>query len=662
MHTYGWRVGRASSLLLLTLVLFLLAGRPLDAQWRAIGPFGGAVAVVQVDAEHPGTVMAATRNALLFRSRDNGDSWQPLPFAPQLHAVLHSFLIGNHGRYFAGLGSDSAAYSGLFQSSDEGRTWSRLPGLGDREIWSLAVWPGDTAVMAAGSRDGVYLTTDDGATWKRISPAANRELQPVVSLAFDPTNQKILFAGTPHLPWKTADGGATWHSVHSGMLDDSDVFSIQVDPATPQHVFATACSGIYFSGSGGNLWSKLAGSSSASYRTYVVAQDPKSADTVFAGTAGGLIRSTDRGRTWKKLSDDAARFVAFDPARPGRLFVATDQHGILRSDNGGDTLTGASEGLCNRYFSSLAVSGDNLFAASIYEASSGGVFRVGADAQWQRTAAASALLGEQILSMTAPSGESGTLYATAYRAVLASMDGGKVWTRVPGPPGTARYTGTEEFRGKLVLATEAGVFLSENHGRTWARSTLPAGAGAIRSLTTLQPEMLGIVTAAGLVTSPDGLVWTAAAPLPNHAAMYHAVSPMPGVFLAATSAGLMRTDSAGASWEPVRWAPGASTVSAICLDAEARNHIFTAVYGTIYESPDSGATWSPVAAEASGMISVRALAVVRGQPERLYALTQHQGIFLLPLPASPAGSNAVTNTVSNSGENHKQHERRQDNK
>src|SRR5229473_2832510 len=50
------------------------------AQWESLGPFGGSAAVVQTDAKHPGTVLVATTNAHLLRSRDSGSSWQPVPF------------------------------------------------------------------------------------------------------------------------------------------------------------------------------------------------------------------------------------------------------------------------------------------------------------------------------------------------------------------------------------------------------------------------------------------------------------------------------------------------------------------------------------------------------------------------------------------------------
>src|SRR5258707_1256364 len=154
-------------------------------------------------------------------------------------------------------------------------------------VWSLALWTVNPDVIAAGTADGVYLSKDRGATWKHISPPGDRELRPVVSLAFHPKNADTLYAGTTHLPWKTADGGATWKSIHTGMIDDSDVFSIQVDALKPERVFASACSGVYGSLDGAGHWKKLETPTGA-FRTYFVALDPRRTDVVFAGTSSGL--------------------------------------------------------------------------------------------------------------------------------------------------------------------------------------------------------------------------------------------------------------------------------------------------------------------------------------------------------------------------------------
>src|SRR6185369_1308553 len=55
--------------------------------------FSIPLTVIQADPQHAGTVLAGTATAQLFRSRDGGDTWTPLPFPVALRANLHALLI-----------------------------------------------------------------------------------------------------------------------------------------------------------------------------------------------------------------------------------------------------------------------------------------------------------------------------------------------------------------------------------------------------------------------------------------------------------------------------------------------------------------------------------------------------------------------------------------
>ena len=305
------------------------------------------VSVVEADSHHPGTLLAGTSAAQLFRSRDGGDSWTPLPFPVSLRATLHSVLIdpAAPGTYWAAVSSEETENAGVFCSRDEGATWHR--GLEGRQVWALALWPGSSRVMAAGTAEGVFVTEDGAATWRHLGSANAVQPSPVTSLAFDPADRNTLYAGTPHLAWKTSDGGASWHRLSRGMEADSDIFSIDVDPNRRNRVFAGACSGIYRSINGGGTWVALERATGGPWRTYAIARAPGLAGVILVGTSGGVIRSSDGGATWRKLTVLPARSIAFDPADSRRVFVATDQ-GILLSDDGGTTFRGTTSGRAKR--------------------------------------------------------------------------------------------------------------------------------------------------------------------------------------------------------------------------------------------------------------------------------------------------------------------------
>ncbi len=368
-----------------TLILSLIGSLPVIAVgWDPIGPFGGSAVVVQVD-RHSGAVLAATDNAQLFRSTDDGNSWKPLAFPGQLRAMLHAFVVDPWaaGVYLAGLSSDSDQYSGILRTSDGGLTWKQLPDSRLKAVWSIALYAQDSRVIAVGTENGVLLSRDAGKTWEDLTPPANASMKPVVSLTFDPADPNTLYAGTPHLPWKTTDGGATWQSIHKGMLDDSDVFSILVDDRLRRRLYASTCGGIYRSLDGGANWVLLRQAGIASNRIYFITQHPSLPNVLFAGTAGGLIKSEDSGTTWRRMSMHSARSIAFDPVQPNRIFLATDDVGLFRSDDLGESMEAINDGFCNRNFKSLTGAGDTLYVSTLDSSESVILQRRGSHAAWQ---------------------------------------------------------------------------------------------------------------------------------------------------------------------------------------------------------------------------------------------------------------------------------------
>ncbi len=133
--------------------------------------------------------------ALVFSSATNGGaSWTNLPFPAQLAGVLHALEVDpkSAGTWYAGVESEIGRVSGVYKTTDSGATWKQLRGTVGIGVWSLALWPGDEAVIGvAGTSTGVYLTRDAGESWKHISRDDDTELRPVVSLAFHPGNSRI---------------------------------------------------------------------------------------------------------------------------------------------------------------------------------------------------------------------------------------------------------------------------------------------------------------------------------------------------------------------------------------------------------------------------------------------------------------------------------------
>ncbi len=609
-----------------------------DAEWIPRGPYGGDAEIVRTVPRQPGLVIAGTRKGLLYQSTDGGASWANRHFPPQLAGVLHALEVDprHGGVWYAGMEGDHAVFSGLYRTTDGGAAWTQLPALRGKAVWSIAVWSANPDIVAAGTSEGVFLSTDAGESWAAITPAGHPELRPVVSLAFHPADSGIIYAGTTHLPWRTRDGGAHWESIHSGMLDDSDIFSIVVDPRSPATVFASACSGVYRSGDGGSAWKRLPTPPGA-FRAYLVTLDPRRPNTVFAATSAGLLRSINGGGAWTRVSRHAVKSVAFDPAAAGKVYFASVTGGMLVSRDGGSTLQEANAGFSSRNFSALAGSGGVLYTSTVYEPGSGGIFRSGDfGAHWQRMAGPGT--SENILLLAAAPDDPGRLYAAGYRSLYRSADGARTWARQAPPPGGDAIIALLPLPGDALLAgTAAGLF--RRAGGAWRAVELPGARSPVGRLQGSGAGPVAALTAEGAFRSEDGgASWTACGQPAAGAAWYGLALDAAGeTALAATSLGLFRSGDRCGTWQPVEGL-GQGTASAVLIDPRHAGEAFAAQFGRVFHSIDGGLSWRALDDQGRNGGYPSALLVLPEAPRQLFALFPRRGILATSINLNQANT------------------------
>jgi photosystem II stability/assembly factor-like uncharacterized protein len=606
-----------------------------SAEWHDTGPWGGAAEVIRISPQNPDVAIAATRNGLLYLSENGGALWTPLPFPGELTGILHTFELDPrpNGAWYAGMEGENTWTSGLYKSTDAGHSWTLLDGLKGKAIWSLAIFPANPDVIAAGAADGIYMSHDAGQTWARVSPESNTELRTVVSVAFHPIDSKILYAGTTHLPWRTTDGGATWESIHAGMHDDSDVFSIRVDARNPDRVFASACSGVYKSTNGGVLWARQPTPIGA-FRTYLVTLDPQHSGVVFAGTSAGLVRSVDDGATWARISPHAVKSIAFDPVHDGRILFASTNGGVLLSTDGGRTVRESDMGFSNRSFTTLAGAAGVLYAASVYEPGAGGLWRSDDSGVTWRPVAAQGISGNVLVLAVSPN-RANTVFAAGYRSLWKSSDGGSKWTGIPGPRAAGRITALLPLlNGALLAGTDTGLYWAAPGGNTtgnWKPVLLGGGASRVESLQLSGEKAIAVITSAGAYVGENTeTAWKACGSLPENATWYSlAVDPGEnGIALAATSRGLYRSTDRCASWTPVREGLDGGTVSHVLFHPNQPGVAFASQYGGLVHTSDSGVHWQPVDVGGRHRFWPSALLILSAAPERLFALLPRRGVLL----------------------------------
>lgn len=134
----------------------------------------------------------------LYHSTDEGRTWQRLPIPDLVQGVFTAMVINPDNPlmlYAAGEGL------GVIRSNDGGQTWQpATAGLPGRDVHALAIhsFQRDT-VYAWIKSHGLYRTTDGGQSWRRVDrgPKNPEVLTLVHSTLEGSMNTGWLYAGTP---------------------------------------------------------------------------------------------------------------------------------------------------------------------------------------------------------------------------------------------------------------------------------------------------------------------------------------------------------------------------------------------------------------------------------------------------------------------------------
>ena len=648
--------------------------------WTIAGPFGGTTRSVAVDPQKPAVVLAGGMNSLVYRSTDSGDNWALLDFPKRNLSEVTSLLVDptDSHHYFAGM--ISAEGGGLFESHDEGGTWTSVKSMSQFGVRAIAASASNPSQLVAGTLRGVWLSEDSGKSWKRISDSENLEMQGITVVAVDPKNPDIIYAGTMHLPWKTADRGKTWESIHEGMIDDSDVFSIFVDPANPSSILASACSGIYSSETRGDAWKKLMGIPNTSRRTHVIREDPANAGTIYAGTTTGLFKSLNRGATWKSTTEMQVNAIAFDPSHPGSMYFALEYEGIGKSDNGGDTIRLINRGLVDRSVSSVTRSGEKLFAIETQEGETTGLFSSADRGEnWSRLQNVRGLGGVHLKTITGMPENGNILLGASPHQLYKSADGGTSWKILPvhlmeTPPAptekskpvasrstthrtaaspaaksrtsrpqkpviktrlvspsevSALYGAKAEAQDALFAATDLGLLKSTNAGEQWTIANIPGSPAVTALYLPADPSGLYVVrTPIGLFISKDcGDHWEDMHfPLPSSDVNEIAIGGSKGsTLLAATRLGLYSSADGGATWYANLGGMPASTVTSVIF-TNSDGGAYAVEYGRLYRMASAGGAWKELPTTLPS-VRIRQLWMPDLASGRLYGISGDLGIL-----------------------------------
>jgi len=306
-------------------------------KFRFIGPDGNrAISVVGVSNDH-NTYYVGAASGGLFRTQNNGISWQPI-FDDQDVSSVSALAISqkNPKILWAGTGETfiirpaHAIGDGIYKSTDGGDTWKNMGLKKTARIARIIVHPeNDDIVYAAAlghtfgpqKERGVYRTTDGGKTWNNI--LFIDENTGAIDIALDRSNPDFLIAAMWEIhinTWGLNSGG------ESG--------------------------GVFISKNGGDTWKRqdkngLPGGKGKPVGKIAVAISQSNPNTMYAlceEKHPGLYRTNNGGESWflvsrnHTLAERAPYYMrmAVAPDNPEKIYVLNVQFSV--SEDGGKTI------------------------------------------------------------------------------------------------------------------------------------------------------------------------------------------------------------------------------------------------------------------------------------------------------------------------------------
>jgi len=536
-----------------------------EYQFERIGPFGGEVRSLLIDAQRPHIAYLGTSGGKIYKSLNSGSSWDQLfPGIGRKQYVVDTLIQhpDDPDRIYAGAWDLHSVGGGLFVSRDGGLTWTAIH-LSDSDVAvrSLAICKSKPDFMLAGTHTGAFFTGDGGDNWRKIGPDSG-EFDKIESVAIDPSNPAILFVGTWRLGYRSNDSGKTWTRVESGMYFDSHIFSISISDKIRGAVYAGACSGIYRSINNGSSWKRLkVVPGRFTVRTQVVYIDPIDPRRVFGGTTEGLFMSRDSGESWNRITSSKLSISAMqvDPTDNNKILIATDNRGIFRSQDGGKTWADSNNGFVHRRITQLLpdplVLG-NSYTGALSDDIEDDFFLFDGNSEEWVPVDSNSIPDMKVTSFLVLPGKMGRLAGTP-RGIYYQKSPSQKWVRLDDWISDRKINDLKlDHSHKWVIAgTDEGIYRS----RIDKLSFRQAPADNIKPI-----------------------IYSIAVP-PNN----------PEVVYAATGLGMLQTSNEGSSWQimPSAGLPYRATVNCVAVSPADKNTLFAGTSAGLYVSRDGGFTW-----------------------------------------------------------------------
>lgn len=376
----------------------------------------------------------------LYKTTDGGTNWIPVN-ASSLYSVPYMWWFGKI--FVDPTDADVLYHAGFLvqKSTNGGNSWDFAFADVHVDQHSICVNPLNPDMVLAGNDGGVYLSQNGGASEMKLN---NLPITQFYTCEIDYSAPERLYGGTQDNGTIRTFFGANngWSEIYGG-----DGFRAIVDPSDNSYVYAEYQYGNFArSTNGGSSFNEaLNGINSGDRNNWntPVVLDPNNPSILYFGT-NRLYKSTNRALSWSAISPDLTQnlpqnnltygtitTISVSPVNDQIIYVGTDDGQVQVTINGGTTWENVSSALPERWATSVVADPDEENTA--YVTFSG--YRFGTN--------------------------TGHIYKTT--------DLGANWVDVSGdlPDIPINDLIKRPSSNTIYLATDVGVFYSENEGANW---------------------------------------------------------------------------------------------------------------------------------------------------------------------------------------------------
>ena len=229
------------------------------------------------------TVYLGTRQGVIFRSNDGGESFSAIGSVPH---GFRSLAIS------PGFASDLILYAGttegIYKTTDGGYTWTcSQPGID--AITNLAISPNYSVdqTVFAGTRDGLFITRDAGKYWAKLPGTLYGTGSVVEAVALSPgyrEDQTLLVSVKGRGLFKSTNGGESFTAIGADLINSNHLFANFSNPTAVPILFSPFYSTDH---------------------------------TIYGFSGTELFKSADTGETWNNVTPPR---VEFQPSMSSLVF------------------------------------------------------------------------------------------------------------------------------------------------------------------------------------------------------------------------------------------------------------------------------------------------------------------------------------------------------